>query len=184
MLDRTGFIDIPGYEGLYAINNVGDIYCYSKQRPVRGLVAERIMGKYKESRGYTQACFSKAGKRKFFKVHRLVAAVFIPNPSNKPYVNHKDGNKRNNRVDNLEWCTCSENHKHAYDTGLRTTNANVKNKSGASKRKISFEEAECIRRLYKTGKYSQAQLGRMFGMFPSNIRNILIEKTYKVEAYQ
>lgn len=58
------------------------------------------------------------GKRRFIGVHRLVANIHIPNPNNKPQVNHIDGNKLNNHVDNLEWVSASENQQHAFDTGL------------------------------------------------------------------
>ena len=61
----------------------------------------------------------KDGKRKSLKVHRLVAISFIPNPMNKPYINHIDGNPINNCVENLEWCTQHENVVHAYKIGLR-----------------------------------------------------------------
>ena len=63
--------------------------------------------------GYIQYELSKNNRKKFFKAHRLVAIAFLPNPENKREVNHIDGNKHNNRVDNLEWATTSENQLHA-----------------------------------------------------------------------
>ena len=67
---------------------------------------------------YLMSQLSIAGKRKGYTIHRLVAQAFIENPDNKPQVNHIDGNKLNNHIDNLEWCTASENIVHAYETGL------------------------------------------------------------------
>jgi len=70
------------------------------------------------SRGYSNVCIVVNGKRKYCLVHRLVAMTFIPNPLNKKQVNHIDGNKKNNNVTNLEWCTNQENMQHASKMGL------------------------------------------------------------------
>lgn len=80
-------------------------------------------------RGYPRVYLQINGKKKVMKIHRLVAELFVPNPDNKREVNHKDGNKRNNNADNLEWCTRSENLKHAYRTGLRKSRKGVPRKT-------------------------------------------------------
>lgn len=68
------------------------------------------------NQGYHKVSLTKDGKKHYFQAHQLVARVFILNPENKPFINHKDGNGLNNRVDNLEWCTQSENMHHSYYT--------------------------------------------------------------------
>lgn len=72
----------------------------------------------RDKRGYLTVDLYDGGKRKTERVHRLVAEAFIPNPDNKPEVNHKDGNKHNNNASNLEWVTSKENCRHAWDLGL------------------------------------------------------------------
>ena len=75
----------------------------------------------KDNDGYIKFAPRINGKKCYFRVHRLVATKFIPNPENKPQVNHKDGNKQNNNKDNLEWCTGKENINHAWKNKLKTS---------------------------------------------------------------
>ncbi len=114
--------DIKGYEGLYQLSNYGRVKALEKYVTRRkcGIkhFPEIIMKPTSDKDGYLSITFNVHNKAKTFKVHRLVAQAFIPNPKNKPQVNHKDGNKKNNHVDNLEWATESENIQHAYKTNL------------------------------------------------------------------
>ena len=105
--------DIKGYEGFYQVSNLGRVR--SLERDVyfpNGTIhriKEKILVPVLDNKGYQFVGLHKNGKRKDMKVHRLVAMAFIPNPENKPMVNHKDENPLNNCVDNLEWCTAQYN---------------------------------------------------------------------------
>lgn len=112
--------DIPDYEGRYQASNSGKIKSL-KRTVIRGrgsesIVIERIL-KPNIKRGYYTVGLSTQGKIKYITIHRLIAITFIPNPDNLPQVNHKDENKTNNCVDNLEWCTCLYNIQ--YGTGIK-----------------------------------------------------------------
>lgn len=116
--------DIQGFNGKYKINEKGEVYSVARNI----IMAQQLGGN-----GYYKVGLRKDGTKDRYIVHRLVAEHFIPNPHNKPQVNHVDGNPLNNNVDNLEWCTPSENSIHAFKTGLRKEHyKNVGKKFGST----------------------------------------------------
>lgn len=106
--------DIPGYEGKYQISNFGNVMSLHFRSSNKKKILKPIK---KNNYGYLQVNLSKNGKHKITMIHRLVAKAFIPNPENKPVINHLDSNPSNNRADNLEWCTQQENIKYGYSYG-------------------------------------------------------------------
>lgn len=103
-LDNEIWKDIKGYEGLYQISNLGRVKSLAKLYQ-----GERLMKLREDKDGYLYVGFYKDEVKKYFRVHRLVAQAFIPNPLNLPLVNHKNEDKHKNQVDNLEWCTAEYN---------------------------------------------------------------------------
>lgn len=113
--------DIKGYEGIYQISSLGNVKSLYGWDGHAYITREKILHPAPTTTGYYKVKLVKDGHRKDHKIHRLVADAFISNPMNKKQVNHKDGNKLNNDVNNLEWCTASENSQHSYQTGLKKT---------------------------------------------------------------
>lgn len=132
---------------------------------------QRIVKPKVNNQGYLCIALWKNSKRKDYRVSRLVALCFIPNPDNKPQVNHIDGNKFNNHVSNLEWVTDAENKRHAVDIGLR--------KSGQDhyKAKLTAEQVEFIRN--NPDSLSGIELSKMFGVTKTTISKIQLGKVYK-----
>lgn len=149
------FKDVVGFEGLYVVSNEGNIFGLK-----RGKVLKATPNKY----GYLQLELNKDNKPHYFKVARLVAIAFIPNPDNKENVNHIDGNKVNNNVKNLEWVTAQENTQHAIDTGLRKT-------------KLNMEQVGEIRKLHAKG-VTCVQLGKLFNVTRCSILQVVKGAVY------
>ena len=108
-LNFDEFTPIRGYEERYYISKFGDVYSTK---------SKRLLKPFKNEHGYLVVELWCNYQRKSVKLHRLVAETFLENPNALKEINHKDGNKENNCVENLEWCTRSENLKHAYKIGL------------------------------------------------------------------
>ncbi len=137
--------DIPEFEGIYQVSNLGRIRSLdrtfiSKKDKRTWHIAGTIGTPALKSTGYPHKRFKHNGFIKGYIIHRLIAQLFIPNPLNLPEVNHKDGIKTNNKVDNLEWVTQRENMRHAA-------------KSGLLPRKLTPEQVIQIRKDFKNGKH-------------------------------
>lgn len=165
-LEEEVWRDISGFEGLYQVSNLGRIKTliteryinrwggyYIKQDPK--IMKLSLYTKIKSKMYYRiQLC---KGKRYFhFTVHRLVADAFIPNPEEKPQVNHIDGNKLNNHVSNLEWVTDDENKKHAKRSGMIWRGHSINTS------KLEEDQVIEIRRLFDTGNYTKTDIAKMF----------------------
>lgn len=172
--------DIKGYEGLYQVSNYGRVKSLNRFRigrngkPVK--VNERIL-KPVINYGYCYV-FIRNYERKLvknFRVHRLVAQTFLENPNNYPQINHKDGNKQNNNVENLEWCTAKQNTNHAEINGF-SHHVNGE-KHGNSK--LTQKQVDEIRNKYSTGKYSYKMLLYEYHVSKSCIATIIKNKNWK-----
>jgi hypothetical protein len=146
--------DIAGFEGYYQISNLGQVQSlhYKKNKLLTPVI---------HNKGYLTVILSNNTRKKHYTIHRLIALHFVLNSENKPCVNHKDGNKLNNRVENLEWCTYAENTQHAFKYGLqpqtrlsKLTNANIQ---------------YIIKYIAKKNKH---ELAKQFNISLSHIRNL------------
>jgi len=114
------FKAINGYDGIYSISNYGRVVSHSRKSVLKTVFLTNQIDR--DGYKYIRIGFWKT--RKIYKIHRLVTMAFIYNPENKPFVNHKDLDRGNNRVDNLEWCTPRENCIHYFKTRVKPTKYN------------------------------------------------------------
>ena len=171
--------DIIGYEKIYQISNFGRVKRLKRfVNHTKGVLKlkEKILRCEFHKSGYIRCHLRKNGVVKKVFVHRIVAYHFIENTNNKPFVNHKDCNKRNNNISNLEWCTDIENKKHAYEN-------NIMYKSSGTNHymcKLSFHKIQAIRRLNNINpKFNVQRLALKLNVHKTTIRNIITGRTHK-----
>jgi hypothetical protein len=166
--------DVAGYEGLYQVSNLGNVRSvdkYTSNRFATRFWPSKAL-KLKNTRfGYVVANLSKEGKLKNVFVHRIVCAAFIGDHPNKQ-VNHINGIKTDNRLENLEWVTSSENHLHAFKTGLRV-GYSIK---GSQSSKAKLDETKV--REIKLSSNSVRNLAKIYGVHHSVIQGIKTGKRW------
>jgi hypothetical protein len=174
--------DIPGYEGRYQISNQGNVKTltrivssYRSSYTRRG----KVLNKYYGGRtGYYKVkLYTGIGTFESFPVHRLVAQSFLENLDNYPQINHKDGNPKNNNVNNLEWVNNSINIQHAYDTGL----ININNRRGVNHYKATLTEEQVInmRKDHSEENVSYKELATKYNIKLINVYNIISRNSWK-----
>ena len=168
---------IKGYEGLYEVSDLGNIRSIGRYTPARSGSCKFQKGMVRKlsfiPKRYVCATLSKEGVPRTFDIHRLVAKAFIPNPDNLPEVDHKDNNKHNNRVDNLQWISRLGNAQKAVASGLQPRGDRCSNA-------VATEEIVLkIRKLYATTVPSQLKLEKMFGISRGAIWYIVNRKTWR-----
>lgn len=158
---------VDGFEGFYEVSDSGDI------RNKDGA----MLSPYKGKGGYIVYDLRGNGKRKMSYLHRILAKAFILNPNNSPFINHKDGNKTNNDLNNLEWCTAQENMDHAIQTGLFKPKPLLGGEDSIAS-KLTWEKVRYIRSEISNGR-THLSLAKELGVSKGTIGFIHRKETWK-----
>lgn len=168
--------DVIGFEGMYQVSNLGNVksldrFVYSGRNKTRIQHGKPKKPTINQD-GYSYVLLYKNNKIKQSLNHRLAAIAFIPNPENKETVNHIDGDKNNNNISNLEWCTMSENVKHAWRTGLSKPKFGNK----ANNRKLTEKQVSEIKLLL--GTITHKEIAIIYNVSRSAISMIACNKNW------
>ena len=161
---REVFEDIKGYEESYQVSNQGRVFTKRRLDGNRIIYGRELVPIITKD-GYLKVKLTKNSESKGFYVHRLVAQCFLDNPLNLPQVNHKDGNKFNNNVENLEWCTKEENQKHAVEHRLM--------QHGEARPGAKLTEKDVLEIYKLRGVLSAREIGEHYGVSKNTINVIL-----------
>lgn len=159
--------DIKDFEGLYQVSNLGNV----KRLISKRVLSERLICRSIDRYGYVKRALCKEGKMFFFTEHRLVATAFIENPENKATINHINGIKTNNRVENLEWNTQLENKQHAVSSGLT-------NLKGTKHPKCKLTEEQVLEIREIGFSQTRTYLSKRYGVSRNNILGIINRKNW------
>ena len=177
MRKQVEWRDIEGFEGLYKVSDKGNAKSLDREvwdsrgyfKKLKGKNLTNVLMKI----GYLSVTLTKEGKQYKRYVHRLVCETFLEKEEHHECVNHINGDKLDNRVENLEWTTYSENNKHAYETNLKSNRG-----ENQSRHKLKEEDVLEIRRLYAKGDYTHRGLAKDFGVTHGTIGNIIRRKIW------
>lgn len=176
--------DIPGFEGRYAVTRDGKVWSYPRIAMIKngkryGVIKDgHWIKEFDHYKGYGQYFLScgKRGSRKTISTHQIVARTYIPNPKGLKEINHKNSIKRDNRVENLEWCTRLENMHHAYDQGLIPPSPCGEKHANA---KLTWKQVREIRKNYIKGVTPQRAIAKLYGVDQRLIWAIVNGKLWK-----
>lgn len=173
------FLDIPGWEGMYQVSNLGTVR--SLDRIVGSVTGKtyhrkgKVMPQHYNEDGYKVVYLTKNARDRTLGVHRAMALAFIPNPDNKPMINHLNAIRDDNRLENLEWCTNSENIKHSFNLGISC------NKGDKHPRRVlTMEMVRGIRAELASGK-TPAEVAGVFGINRRNVYAVRDRQNWNYE---
>lgn len=161
---------IDGYEGLYMVSDQGQIMGTPKKT-----TCGHVLNLTKKKAGYVHVCLCKDNEKRTYSVHRLVAKAFVANPNGKPEVNHINGNRSDNRAENLEWVTRGENEVHAFRVLGKKPNAPWRGKPRECARRFTHDQVRAIREDARPSKAVAAE----YGVSSTTVKNIRNKTIYR-----